>query len=163
MTLEGHQDAGAEEAPRVNGAAPILTSPLPLEQLWALRTDYQDVPVESLGGQRVRLYALSGTARARLVPEMAALAEGRTPGERIGGQGDSPESVQRVLVFQGHVVAASLGYPEDQWDEVPGILGATAVEDLYAVAAKLSALEGDATAKATERLPRKRSAGSGSD
>jgi hypothetical protein len=158
-----HQEAGAEEAPRLNGAAHVLTSPLPLDQLWAMRTDYEDVPVPSLGGVKLRVYALSGTARAHLVPAMAALADGKEPGERIGGAGDSPENIERVLLFQGHVVGASLGYPESQWDALPSTLGAQAIEDLYAVASRLSALDASAQAKATARLPRKRSAEAGSD
>ena len=125
-----------------------------LDDLWALRTDWEDVPVPSLGGRVLRVYALSGTARARLMPDMARLSE---------QDEKNAETVADLLRFQNRVVGASLGLPEPDWDGAGSALGADAVEALYAVAARLSGLEPDAQRKAARRLPATRNSDSGSD
>jgi hypothetical protein len=136
------------------GSGGTIVSPLSLEELHALRSDFEDVEVAELGGRKVRVYALTGTARAKLVPDMAAVAASKS------GR-DDPEMIRSVFVFQSRVVAASLGYPEAAWDDVGSALGAGAVETLYDVAARLSGLDEQSQAKATERLPRRRNAASG--
>jgi len=133
----------------------VRGAPVPrtLADLWALRTDYRDVPVADLGGTSLRMFALTGTARAHLLSDMADLA-----GER---DATDPATVRRVFMFQVRVVAASLGYPEDAWDALGGVLGSGAIETLYTVAAELSGLEKEQQEKATERLRRRRNAASG--
>lgn len=132
----------------VNGGQPRS-----LDELWALRTDYRDVPVDALGGTDLRIYALTGTARARLLGDMADLANERDVTD--------PATVHRVFMFQVRVVAASMGYPEAQWDDLGSTLGAATIEQLYVVAAELSGLDQEQQQAATERLPRRRSAASG--
>lgn len=124
-----------------------------LAELAALRSDYEDVPVPQLGGTILRVYALTGTARAQLVGPMAELAK--------ADNDKDPETVKRVWLFQGMVVGASLGYPEDEWSGVGNALGVEAISLLYDVAARLSALGGEAKAEAVQRLPRRRNAASG--
>ena len=126
-----------------------------LDDLRALRSDWEDVPVPMLGGAVLRVYALSGTARSRLMPDMARLAA--QPDDK------APDAVAALLAFQSRVVGASLGLPLDQWDGAGEVLGADAIDALYPVAARLSGLDGAAQAKASRRLPRTRNAGSGSD
>ena len=132
------------------GAAP---APLSLDDIKALRTDYRDVPVPDLGGHTLRLYALSGTARADLLGDMADIA---------GEQDEKdPTTVKRVFVFQSRCVAASLGYPMEQWDSVADALGGGTIESLYDIVADLSGLGAQAEAKVRTRLSRRRSAASG--
>lgn len=126
-----------------------------LDDLRALRSDWEDVTVESLGGAVLRVYALSGTARARLMPEMADLI-------RREDQKD-PETVAALLEFQCRAVGASLGLPEEAWAGTGAAIGADAVEQLYAVVGRLSGLSAEEQAKASRRLRPTRSAGSGSD
>lgn len=133
------------------------SAPPSLDELWALRSDYRDVAVEELGGTTLRVYALTGTARAELLSEMADLAGSQLTAE----QSTDPAIVRRVLVFQGNVVAAALGYPRDQWQGVGSTLGTSAIERLYEVAAELSGLDKDEQDKATARLGKVRKNGSG--
>jgi hypothetical protein len=135
------------------------SAPRSLDELWALRTDYRDVEVEDLGGQALRLYALTGTARAQLMSEMAGLAD-------IADDPDAmkdPAVVRRVFAYQGHAVAASLGYPLSDWDGLADVLGAQTIETLYATVAELSGLEKAQQEKAVRRLRPARSAASGTD
>ncbi len=136
-----------------DGAAGV---PLRPAELLALRTDYEDVVVPALGDRTVRVYALSGVARARLMPTMSSIAEAQKPGEKPG-----PETVAAILVFQSKVVAASLGYGEDDWPAVGDVLPADATTALYQVAARLSGLDEAQQAEAVQRLPRTRRAASG--
>jgi hypothetical protein len=129
-------------------------APRPLADLLLLRTDYEDVPVASLGGEVLRVYALSGTARAKLIPDMGRLA--------AMGDEKSPETVAAVYSFQIRVAAASVGYPEPEWDAF-GALGQEAITNLYEVAARLSGLGPDSQGEAVRRLPRPRRVASGSD
>ena len=57
------------------GGSGAVTAPLSLVDLRALRSDYRDVPVAGLGGHELRVYALSGTARAQLRSVMADLTD----------------------------------------------------------------------------------------
>lgn len=124
-----------------------------LGELAALRTDYEDVEVPELGGASLRVYALTGTARAMLIPDMAALA----------GKEDSeaPQVVRDVLLFQGRVCGAALGYPVEEWDGVGAVLGTAALDRVYEVAARLSGLDAAAQKGAQERLRPTRKAASG--
>lgn len=130
--------------------------PPALADLWALRTDYEDVQVAELGDTTLRVYALTGAARAILVSDMADLA-----GRKREGAEQDPALVQRVLLFEGRAVAASLGYPREEWDRLVETLGAGAIERLYEVAARLSGLDRADQVEATERLGRRRKAASG--
>lgn len=136
------------------GGRGAYTAPRSLDELWALRTDYEDVAVASLGGTVLRLYALTGLGRGRLIPDMASLSE---------RDATDPATVAAIWAFQTRVVAASLGYVESMWDALGATLGVDAIDQLYAVAARLSGLDASAQAKATERLRRRRSAASGTD
>ena len=131
------------------GAAP---APLELADLRALRTDYEDVVCPDLGGTTLRLYALSGTARALLVPAMADL---------VAGDQQSPDAVRRVFQFEVRVVASSLGYHEDEWDAAGDALGAPTVELLYPVAARLSKLNREDVDEVATELGEATSDGSG--
>jgi hypothetical protein len=133
------------------------SAPRSLDELWALRTDYRDIPVEDLGGQMLRLYALTGTARARLMGDMAGLADMADDPDAA----KDPATVRRVFEFQGHAVAASLGYPPSEWDGLGSVLGARTIEGLYEVVAELSGLEKEQQQKAARRLRPVRSAASG--
>ena len=130
--------------------------PVSLDQLRTLRSDYQDVPVPGLGGTTIRLWALSGTERAGLIKEISALS-------KLDPDGSDPEVIEKVLLFQCRVVAASMQLDPGEWDGLADAIGAGIVEDLYTVAAKLSRLEREAQAEALERLPAKRSTASGTD
>lgn len=134
--------------------------PPALADLAAARTDYEDVVVESLGGMTLRLYALTGTARAHLLSTMVELATIDVTDEKVSLP---PEQVQRVFMFQIRVVGASLGYPEDQWDAIGGVLGEATIDQLFAVASKLSGLGATAQDEAVQRLRPVRSAASGTD
>jgi len=133
------------------GAAP---APLSLDDLRALRTDYEDVACPDLGGATLRLYALSGTARAVLIPAMADL---------VAGDPSNPDSVRRVFQFEVRVVSASLGYPEAEWDAAGDALGSPTVEMLYPIAARLSRLNNDEVEKVAAELGEATSDGSGTD
>lgn len=133
-----------------SGSSP---EPLRLADIWAIRTDFEDVPVEQLGGRVVRVYALTGTARAKLVPSMADLAN--------SGDSSSPENVERIMLFQSRVVAASLGFKEAEWGTFGETMGSEAIEALYEHAAKLSGLDGAAQTGAQDRLKGRRKVGSG--
>jgi hypothetical protein len=135
------------------GRGAASTAPLSLDELWALRSDFEDVTVPELGGTVLRLYALTGTARAVLLRDMADLAD--TKDEK------DPNVVQRVLLFEGRVVAASLGHPEADWDRFGSVVGSGAIERLYEVAARLSGLDKDQQDKAKAALKARRSGGSG--
>ena len=129
--------------------------PRSLDELWALRSDFEDVAVPELSGVTLRVYALSGSARALLVPDMAAVAASRDD--------SSPETVRAVFDFQTRVVASSLGYSPEDWEAVGRVLGSAAIERLYEVASRLSGLDHAEQAKASRRLRPVRSAASGSD
>lgn len=134
-------------------------TPPKLQELMTLRTDFEDVPVPQLGGTELRLYALTGTARAVLVSEMTGLQARHT---KAGTDpDDDPATVQAVMEFQGRVVAASLGYPLDEWDQLGATIGAPAVELLYEKASALSGIDKKDQDKATDRLPPTRKAASG--
>ena len=139
------------------GGGGVLAAPPSLSELRALRSDWEDVPVPELGGRLLRVFALSGTARARLVPDIARLAA------TSNGEVKDPSVIADILAWQTRVVASSLGYPEAEWDAFGGVIGSGAIERLYEVAAKLSALDADAQAEATRRLRRRRNAASGID
>ena len=113
--------------------------------------------MSSLGGNAVRLYALSGAQRSILLPQMAELSK------REGDIDNDPEVVRRVFTFQSDVVAASMGYPPDQWAGLADALGAPAIEELYDVAKRLSGLGKDAVDEAVADLGETTSAGSGTD
>ena len=130
--------------------------PPALADLAAARTDYQDVPVESLGGMSLRLYALSGTDRAELMSDMSDLADLDEKQDKL-----PPATVKRVFLFQIRVVAESLGYPEAEWDRVGGTLGEKAIDQLFAVASDLSGLGAKSQDEAVQRLRPKRNAASG--
>ena len=130
--------------------------PVSLDQLKASRTDYEDVPVPQLGGQKIRIWALSGRVRAGLIGEITALS-------KLDPDGNDPEVVEKVLLFQCRVVAASMQLPEDDWDGLADAVGSGTVEDLYEVAKKLSRLDASDKQQAVERLPAKRRAASGTD
>lgn len=136
-----------------NGRGP---TPPAFADLYALRTDYEDYAVPELGGTVLRVYALTGAARAILVSDMADLA-----GRKREGAENDPALVQRVLLFEGRVVAASLGYDREEWDRLLETLGAGAIEGLYDVASRLSGLDKPQETAATERLGRRRKAASG--
>lgn len=127
--------------------------PLPFTEIWALRTDWEDVPVEQLGGTVLRLYALTGTARAELLEGMISLS--RETDEK------DPATIRAILDFQGKVVAASLGYPREEWSGLGAVMGSGTIEALYEIAARLSGLDEGQQTQATERLRRRRSAASG--
>lgn len=143
----------------LNGTEEGLRPLLSLDELRALRTDFQDVSVPELGGTELRVYALTGTARATFVSEMADLA-----GEDEEKASKDPAVVRRVFLFQGRVVAASLGYPSSEWDGLGDVLGARVIERLFDVSSSLSALNEEAQQKAVARLgrARKRASGTGS-
>jgi hypothetical protein len=136
------------------GAAP---APLSLADLAALRTDYEDVTCPDMGDAVLRLYALSGTARAQLVPAMADLAGTDDDDAR------SPDAVRRVFQFEVRVVASCLGYPEAEWDAAGDALGAPTVELLYPVAARLSKLDRQEVDAVAAEMGKATSEGSGTD
>lgn len=142
------------KTPTVGGITPPT-----LADLMAARTDYEDVQVESLGGMTLRLYALTGTARARLLSTMVELA-----GIDVADATNiPPEQVQRVFMFQIRVVGASLGYAEAEWEDVGGVLGEATITQLFDVASKLSGLGATAQDEAVQRLRPVRNAASGTD
>lgn len=129
------------------------TAPVPsVDDLWAWRTDWEDVEVPEMGGRTFRVYALSGTARAVLMPEMAEVAD---------KESKDPATIAAVFRFQTKAVAASLGFPRESWDLAGDALGSNVVERLYEVVARLSGLDGKAQAEARDRLSPRRKAGSG--
>jgi hypothetical protein len=138
-----------------NGASAPLPPLLSFDEIRSSRIDYRDVVVPELGGRELRIYALSGSARAALMSEMVSLAGIDLENAK------NPEVIGKVMLYSGRVVAASLGYPQDQWDVAADALGSGAVETLYEVAAELSKLTDDATEKDVARLQRRRKAASG--
>jgi hypothetical protein len=118
-----------------------------------MRTDWEDVPVPQLGGTELRVYALTGTARAELIGDIQVLAK--------KGDATDPETIRGILDFQGRVVAASLGYARDEWSGLAEVMGSGAIEALYDVAARLSGLEQEHQERAKARLKVRRSAASG--
>ena len=124
-----------------------------LDELTQLRTDYEDVPVSQLGGAVLRLYALTGAERARLISAASRLEK------EVGAEVAESEA---ALLFPVRIVGASLGYPEDQWVALGEALGAEALDDLYKVASRLSGV-GDSDKQEKDRQPEKRNAASGSD
>ena len=131
--------------------------PPSIDQLIEARSDYEDVEVEGLGGMTLRVYALSGTARARLMSTMADLAE--IDPDKV----KDPDTVMRVFMFQIRVVGASLGYPEDQWEAIGDAVGEEAIGQLFEVATRLSGLGDSAQDEAVQRLRAVRNVASGSD
>ena len=132
--------------------------PPAISDLLASRTDYEDVPVPALGGKELRVWGLSGTARAHLLSQYN---EWLPDGEDEKPQ--SSEQLRHVLMFQVDVVAASLGYPPEEWEAVGMALGATAVEQLFDTAAALSGIGPAAQAEAVQRLRPTAKEGSGTD
>lgn len=134
-------------------------APPTIEELWNLRNDYQDVELPELGGTTLRLYALTGNARAELMSEMVDLSH-------LEGA-DQPDldtaTVRRVFDFQTRVVGASLGYPSGQWGTVGDVLGNSVIDNLFAVASKLSGLDTSSQDEAVQRLRPVRNAASGTD
>jgi hypothetical protein len=137
------------------GRGVLIQAPRSLDELRSLRTDYEDLEVPELGGATVRVFALTGTARAMLIPDMAGLAQ--------ADDTKAPEVVRDVLLFQGRVVGASLGFPPEQWESVGDVLGTSAVDRIYSVAARLSGLDESSQKGAQDRLRRPRNAASGTD
>lgn len=131
--------------------------PPALDDLIESRSDFEDVDVESLGGRTLRLYALSGTDRAKLMSTMVDLADIDPENAR------DPETVMRVFHFQIRVVAASLGYPEDQWEAFGQAVGEGVIGQLFDVASRLSGMGADAQDEAVQRLRTVRSVASGTD
>ena len=129
-----------------------------IEELLAARTDFRDVEVEALGGKVLRLYGLSGTARAHLLAHYANVL----PDDDTDVP-DDPALLEKLLLFQVDVVAASLGYLPEQWPAVGAALGATAIEQLFDTASELSGIGPGAQAEAVQRLRPQRNAGSGTD
>ena len=136
------------------GAAPVT-----LEELRAARTDYRDVPCEGLGGKEVRIYALSGTARAKLMTSTLGLAQLATDDDALAKL--PPEQAEQVFMFQARVVAASMGFPEDQWDSVSDVLGGPTISQLFDVASDLSGLNEASQDEAVQRLRPVRNVASG--
>lgn len=144
------------------GGSGVVTAPLPLEELRALRSDWKDVPVPDLGDTVFRVYRLSGLGRAKVMTEAAMLLQ-ETKGTGDGEETRDPAVVERVLLFEGIAVAASLGYPEEQWRDVLSILGEGAIETLYETVSDISKLNRSDQDKAKERLSPRRNAAAGTD
>jgi len=139
---------------KAGGRGPDYPGPRSLDELIQLRTDYEDVPVSQLGGEVLRVYALTGAERARLISQASRLEK------EVGAEVADSEA---ALLFPVRIVGASLRYPEDQWVALGEALGAEALDDLYKVASRLSGV-GDSDAKQEkDRQPEKRNAASGSD
>lgn len=132
-------------------------APPALAEIIAARTDYEDVQVASLGGKTLRVHAVSGTARAKLMSGMVGLLDDEAAAKK------DPAKVERVLMFQVHVVAASLGYPEEQWAAVGDALGEGAIEQLFDVATRLSRLDKDSADEVAHSLKQTKSTASGTD
>lgn len=148
---------------KANGSASPLALPT-LADLAASRTDYEDVPVPQLGGRLLRLWGISGETRVTLMLEARKLlAETGVESEAdVSKLGEDAKTIADVLRFQSHVVAASLGYPEEMWEDVAKTLPSDAIDDvLYPVAERLSALNPTRRAKAVEEMGTTASAGSG--
>jgi hypothetical protein len=112
--------------------------PPPIASLAEARTDYEDVPVPQLGGMVIRLYALSGQDRGAIFSEMAALVRDRSESDIREAD---PDTIRKVLDFQTHVVAASMGYPQSAWPALGGAISADTIEDvLFPVCERLSKL-----------------------
>lgn len=151
------------------GGGVPYAGPPSLDELLTLRTDYEDVPVPALGGTVIRVFALSGVARVRLVAEVRrTLREAGIDPETFGDDTDVPDEVatefaERIEQHQARVVAASMGYAEEEWDALGELLPDAAIETLYGVATRLSGLGSEAQQEERDRLPETRNAASGSD
>jgi len=119
-----------------------------IDDLVAARTDYEDVEVESLGGMTLRVFGLTGVARASLMSEYAAYM----PADGDDKLPDDSDTLRMLLLFQVKVVGAALGYPEDEWEAAGTALGTDAVEQLFDVASRLSGIGPEAEAKADADL-----------
>ena len=95
------------------------------------------------------------TARAQLMSAMVDLSE------IADEQARDPVTVKRVFEFQIRVVAASMGYPQELWDQVGEVMGAGTIEELFRHASSLSGLDAEAQDKAVQRLRRARRTASG--
>jgi len=148
------------------GGVPYLGPPS-LDELLTLRTDYEDVPVPELGGKVIRLFALSGVARVRLVSEVRrTLREAGIDPETFSKDTEVPDEVavafaERLQQHHGRVVAASMGYPEEEWDALASLLPDDVIEPLFEVASRLSGMGNQEEEQ--ERLPETRNDASGSD
>lgn len=135
--------------------------PPSLDALRAARRDYEDVKVDDLG-MTLRLWALSGAARAAYMARLAGLAKyaDMTLDEM---QERPPSEIERVMLAQSYLVAGSLGYPVADWDAVAETLSEAIVDQLYPIAARLSKMQEGATQAEVESLKANPSASSGTD
>lgn len=116
---------------------------LSFEELSQLPPPYEDVPLPEFGDQVVRLFAISGTERARLTAMARA-------------SGDDAES---DLKFTAEVISATL---PDSTPEQVAELPASVIMRLSRVAFRLTGQGEQAIAAALEQLKRTPSADSGS-
>lgn len=142
--------------------APVAsTRPPSLDELRGLRRDYEDVEVPELGVP-LRLWALSGAARAAYMARLAGLV--RFASLSLDEMQDqSPEDIERAMLAQSYLVAGSLGYPSSEWDAVAETLSESIVDRLYPVAARLSKMQEGATDAEVQDLKDNPSASSGTD